>query len=151
MDFWKADDAVKETADELIEKYRPELQGANITYIFKEKAGKKGEKLTIATAKKVSPKDNVAHSFKGKPDIDFIIEIGNDAWQELNEDQRKAVLLHELCHCAFQSKGEDGEAEPTIVPHEVEEFSYVIEHFGCYTHDIQKFVDKAIEAKKSEK
>jgi hypothetical protein len=145
MDFWIADD-VKPIAEKLITDHRPELEGVNIVYMFKEKAGKKGDKLVIATAKKVSPKDNVAHSFKGKPNIDFIIEIGNDAWKELDSKQKEAVVFHELCHCAMQSKNE-GDPEPTILQHEVEEFSSVIELFGCYTHDIQKFVDKALEAK----
>lgn len=145
MDFWRADDEVAPIAQKLIAEHKPELQGMNIAFIFREKCGKKGEKLVIGTAKKVSSKDNVAHSFDGKPELDFIIELGHDAWQELNDDQRQAVILHELCHCGINVK-DDG-SDTTIQPHEVEEFSKVIEVFGCYTHDIQKFVDKALESK----
>ena len=146
MDFWRAEEDVKPIADKLITECKPELEGVVIVYLFKEKAGKKGNKLVIATARKVTSKENVVHSFKGKPSIDFVIEIGNDAWKELDTRQKEAVVLHELCHCAMHSKNEN-EPEPIIMQHEVEEFSVVVELYGCYTHDIQKFVDKALEAK----
>ena len=146
MDFWRADSDVVDMATAVIKQYRPELADTEIVYMFKEKAGKKGPKVVIATARKVSSKENVVHSFEGKADVTFVVEIGADAWQELSPDQRKAVLHHELCHCGFDDK-EDGGPEPALIPHDIEEFSEVVEAHGFYMKDVIDFATKIINMK----
>ena len=52
MDIWRAEPDVEEIAKEIINEHRTDLKETHIVYIFKEKAGKKSGKVTIATARK---------------------------------------------------------------------------------------------------
>jgi hypothetical protein len=140
MDIFKADNDVVEMANEVIKQYRPELLTADIVYIFKEKAKKRGGKIVIATASKVSDKQNIIHSHEGKPSYEFMIEIGADAWLSLSPDQKRAVLHHELRHCGYKEK--DEEMIPIIIPHDLEEFSDVVEAHGFYLRDVLDFANK---------
>lgn len=149
MEFWLAEEETVTMAEGIIKDHRPELIGVNIIYFFREKAGKKAGKVTLATAKKVAPKENVIHSFEGKPDVVFAIEIANDAWHALAEIQKKAVLHHELCHCGFETD-DNGNTEAVILPHDIEEFSTVVKEHGYYLKDIQDFVAGVLE-KEAEK
>jgi predicted metallopeptidase len=143
MDLWRAESDVTDLAEAVIKKYRPELADTEIVYIMREKAGKKGNKVVIATARKVATKENVVHSFEGKPDVTFVVEIGADAWKELSPQQREAVMHHELCHCGFDDK-EDGGPEPAVIQHDIEEFSAVVDAHGFYMKDIADFATKIL-------
>jgi len=150
MDFWVADEDITKLAEEIIGEYRKELKDVSIVYYCKEKASKKAGKLTLATAKKISPKDNVIHSFDGKPDVVFAIEIAADAWGQLNDIQKKAVLHHEICHCGFETD-DNGNTTPIIMPHDIEEFSEVVKEHGYYMKDIQIFVAEILEKEEKDK
>lgn len=150
MEIWRGEDEVKALADSIIKEHRPELAGSVIVYIFKEKAGKSNDKVTIASTRKVSAKDNVVHAYGDKPDVDFVIEIGADAWNELSEIQKTAVMHHALMHCGLKDT-EDGDVATQIIPHDVEEFAKVIEAHGYYMKDIQEFVATCFEKKEKEK
>lgn len=150
MDFWVADESVTTVANEIIGSFRPELKDVCIVYYFKEKASKKGGKLVIASARKVAPKENVIHSFDGKPDIVFAVEIASDAWNTLKDIQKRAVIHHELAHCGFETD-EIGNMTPTILPHDIEEFSEVVKEHGYYLKEIQEFVAEVFEKDKKDK
>lgn len=147
MEYWRADDTVFDLGRQLIAKHRTQLAQSEIVYIFKEKAGTKGNKVVIATARKVSDKENVIHAWEGKPDIDFIIEIGANVWNELDNEQKEAVIYHELNHCDVQTDDETGEQKNVIRGHSIEEFSDVVEQFGFYMDDVQKFAQTVINNK----
>lgn len=141
MNFWRADEEVKPIAEKVIAAHRRDLFNVNFVFIFKEKASKKGGKIVIAKVRKVRAKEKIAYD----SDVDFVIEIGHNAWEELNDKQKEAVIFHELCHCLVD-ENEEGEKELSILPHEIEEFADVIEVYGLYTFDIQKFVEKALKS-----
>lgn len=149
MDLWRADADVTDLAMDIIKTNRPELAVTEIVYIFREKAGKKAGKTIIATARKVATKENVVHSFEGKPDVVFVVEIGADAWQELSPEQKRAVMHHELCHCGFE-ESESGDMVPTIIPHDIEEFSAVVETHGFYMKDVVDFATKILNMKEQQ-
>lgn len=146
MDLWRAEDDVLELAQDIIKNHRQDLTTTEIVYIFREKAGKKAGKTIIATARKVAAKENVVHSFEGKPDVIFVIEIGADAWTELSPEQKRAVMHHELCHCGFE-ESESGDLVPSIIPHDIEEFSAVVETHGFYMKDVVDFATKILNMK----
>lgn len=150
MDIWRAEPEVTELAAEVIKQYRPELADTEIVYIMREKAGKKGGKTVIATARKVATKENVVHTYEGKPDVTFVVEIGADAWKELSPEQQRAVMHHELCHCGFEDT-EDGGPEPAVIPHDIEEFSAVVEAHGFYMKDVVDFATKILNMKEEGK
>jgi len=148
-DIWKADSDTVDLANRVIKQYRPELSGTEICYIFKEKASKRGGKIIVATARRVSDKDNIIHSHEGKPEYEFLITIGANAWTSLTPDQKVAVMHHELRHCGYKET-KDGDLKPVIIPHDLEEFIDVVETHGFYFRDILDFATKIRNMKATE-
>jgi len=59
-------------------------------------------------------------------------------WYKATEEQRRALLDHELCHCA-----RDKNWNPIVRPHEVEEFVEVIERHGMWSGQVRSLVETA--------
>lgn len=81
-------------------------------------------------------------------DFDFVIVLNREFWQEklVEDNQRRALLDHELCHGAlkFDADGEpvEDERERKVYrtkKHDVEEFTAIIERHGCYKRDLEQF------------
>lgn len=112
---------VKEIGKQVIEKWRTDLRNVNIAYVFKQKASKSNDNITLGMAKS---QGDLAQALTGN--IVAVVEIGFDTWLELDQDQKARLVFHELCHIAYDmSKGKIG-----IVPHQIEEFVDVIKLFG---------------------
>lgn len=114
---------------ELINEYHLNLRNAKIKCLFYDKARKHGGKVVLGTAESVSPKFNYL------TDIDFIISIYVGAWEVMAEQEKKALLDHELSHCFI---GEDKQGNPVYktVPHDFEEFKDIIERYGFWQDNI---------------
>lgn len=125
-EFRKADGSVIEMANDLIEQYHTILKHANIGILFKDEAPVSRGKTTLGKAIKVTDRMKV---YTG---LDFIIWLAWDEWQRLTDAQRLALIDHELCHCGM------GTAGWAIRPHDIEEFTEVIERHGFYTRDLWK-------------
>lgn len=78
---------------------------------------------------------------------DFIITIDSLEWMEFTNNQRCAILEHELYHCA-QKKDEFGmpkfskaTGQPLfgIVGHDIEEFIGVVKRYGAYSDGLKQF------------
>lgn len=99
--------------------------------------------------------------------FDFIIMLNEEAWPTLNETQKRALLDHQLCHCAL-SLDADGTPKYNdrdrlvcrIKKHDVEEFRAIVERNGLWTQDLEEIAKAAIndakrplldESKESEK
>lgn len=113
-------DEVKEMAKFCISKWKPDLRNVNIAYVFKQKAGKSGENVTLGTAKTESDLNKVLHSYEA------VIIIGFDTWIALDLDQQLRLCLHELYHLALDPEKD----KLGTVPHQIEEFADVVEIFG---------------------
>jgi hypothetical protein len=92
QEYWIADEALDIVKSYL--KYHPDLIGANIGCIFKEKASLSDGNPIVGKIAKVSPK----YQCLMREPFDFIIEIGADAWSELNNAQKEAWVDHILEH-----------------------------------------------------
>src|SRR6266511_3998077 len=81
--------------DELVQRHRPDLEDAKIAlaWRFGFKRNRDGQ-LVLGKCKKVSDLDK---QFQGH---DFVIILNSEAWDALNEEQRRALMFHELCHAA---------------------------------------------------
>jgi hypothetical protein len=111
---------VKEIGDQVIDKWRTDLQNMNIGYIFKPKAPRKDDVVTLGTAKAEPENEKVFHG------IQAVVTIGFDMWLLLSLDQKVRLVYHELEHV-----GRDMESgEVKMQKHTVEEFASVIEKFG---------------------
>lgn len=85
---------------------------------------------------------------------DFVCFVDRCLWKGLSEDEKLALIDHELTH-AIQLEDEDGNPrfnqvtfEPIwgIKPHDVEEFTSVIQRRGCWNEDLRTFARAVIDS-----
>ncbi len=136
--------------DDLVKRLRPDLVECRLALAWKNgwKKNKDGQ-LVLGKCKKVSELDKeYAHH-------DFIIILNKEAWAHLNDEQRRALLFHELCHAAIATDPNGNPKKDArnrqmyrVKKHDIEEFGEVIVHFGCYLDDIENFVRTAMNSPK---
>lgn len=83
--------------------------------------------------------------------FDFIVLLNKEAWETLNEAQRKALIDHELCHgqISYDSDGEPkqddrGRLVCRVKKHDLEEFQAVVDRHGCWTSNLSALAQAAI-------
>jgi hypothetical protein len=124
IQFVECGDSVYNVMAELINEYHSDLRNCKIKCLFYDKPRKRSGKVILATAEAVSPKFNYLTG------IDFIISVYVEAWGIMVDQEKKALLDHELTHC-FIGENKDGEPVYTILPHDVEDFRVIIERYGA--------------------
>jgi hypothetical protein len=125
----KAPQTVLDLAQELIEEYHEHLLSAKIGFIFRDFAELQNGKRILGKASKISAKDKVYS------ELDFLIWLASDYWLvEANEQQRRALLDHELCHCMFDE--ETGTWK--LRPHDFEEFREIVKRYGLWSPDLMQ-------------
>jgi len=77
----------------LIGRYHSHLEEAKIVLYACDKNKNRANKVIIADASKASTK------MKASTNADFTITVYMTPWSDLNMNQKKACLDHELCHC----------------------------------------------------
>jgi hypothetical protein len=107
---------------------------------------KKGGRTIFATAEKCNTKVKALCTASGGEAFDFAIIINYQEWNNLTDDQRKAVLDHELCHCKVEEDEKTGETKYVIVPHDLSEFALVLDRWGPEIfEDLKRFCNLAKE------
>jgi hypothetical protein len=119
--FFEAD-AVKEIATELIKLYHTHLKDVPIFYLFND-----GNMSDWATMSKRNEREQYISVYK------FLMEVNFKQWGMLTEEQRIALVDHELCHATI----EDG--KPVLIDHEIEEFSVVVSRHGLWRENVRTF------------
>lgn len=123
QDYWKAEDVEEIVSDYM--KYHPELVGAQIGCVFKEKATKSGDRPITGKITKTSGKYAPLLS---KP-YDFILTIGNDVWMEYSQSEKEAWVDHILSH-AYGVDNDDGSVTWKTRNPEILMFPGVVERHG---------------------
>ncbi|MFW6410392.1 MAG: putative metallopeptidase, partial [Halanaerobiales bacterium] len=96
-------------ARELINQNHTHLKEASIAYLFRDPPAKsKGEEI-MGKASKVTGK------YKELTGKDFVIEISEKHFFNLDDESQAALVDHELSHCWI-----DDEGKPTLLPHDFE-------------------------------
>lgn len=72
---------------------------------------------------------------------DFSITLLLNWWELATDEQRRALVDHELCHCGLDDTGEY--EKPMSVPHEFEGFHAELARHGPWDHNLQR-VDKQL-------
>lgn len=137
---------VREIADKLIPKHHPHLEGSRIDYVFRSKHSTNKGKIVGGKARKVTGLNAFLASSgrRGFHGTDlFVIEIAHDLWEQLPQEQRVALVDHELCHCFREVDDETGEWVLSILPHDLEEFAEVVKRHGIWSTDLDYFVKKS--------
>ena len=131
----KAPDHVLDIVRRLIDLYHEPLKDARIGVIMRSEAPVTGGRITYGKAERVSAKAQVHVPY------DFIIWLANDGYQSLAPLQREALIDHELCHCQW-----DMDTGASIRPHDVEEFTEILQRYGYWWPHAEEFAAAAQQA-----
>ena len=133
-DKWvEAPNSVVLLVQELVNSYHPDLKDARIGLIFRETASISKGVPVIGHVQKTP------EIMKVYLDYDFIIWLADDAYSDLDENQRKALIDHQLCHCTMI------EGVPCTVGHDVEEFQAVINRHGLWNSSLLSVANSIIQ------
>lgn len=132
-------ETVGRIAGGLIPNYHPELVEARIMYVFVDKAGSKNGRELWGKSKKVSG------LWEWALEKDFIIEVAQDKWNEMEESQRTALVDHLLECCTGEENEEDGAMTWKIRDPEVQEFASILKRYGVWHAGLTTFVSIAKE------
>jgi hypothetical protein len=134
-------DTLKEIANSLIPTYHPELATARFEYIWVDKAGAKGGKPVLGKIRKLSG------SLEFLLQLDFLMEVPLDKWNDLTPVQRTALVDHLLERCWGAESEEEGDASIkwSVREPDVQEFSSILKRHGAWTEDLQGFTSVAKE------
>jgi hypothetical protein len=137
-------DQAHEVLQELVTAHHPELEEAKIALLFNRswKVSASG-RLTLGKCKLASDLD------RALSDFDVAIQLNEEFWldDETTDEQRRALLDHELCHAKLRIDPETGDPllnelgrrVYAIRPHDVEEFEDIIKRHGTYKRDLERF------------
>jgi hypothetical protein len=130
--------------EELVAEHHPHLAEAKLVLLFNRSwrvsaAGR----LILGKCKLGSDLD------RALADYDVAIQLNEEFWldEETSEQQKRALLDHELCHAKLRLDPDSGEPllddlgrrVYAIRPHDVEEFEDVIKRHGTYKRDLERF------------
>lgn len=123
-EIWIADN-VSELVTDTLKRY-PELVGAEIACVFKEKASMKNGEPVVG---KISKVNDINRVLMTEP-YDLLIVVGFDAWNELNLNQKEAWVDHILAHVQCTENENTGDISYKIVGPEVAFFPHVVARHG---------------------
>jgi len=137
MDYTEGKD-IEEIAVQLIKDN--ELLKSNkadqckIYYLFKNKQAAYLGKCSLAAGK-----------WKYLTGANFVIEFVKPLWDDLDDNQKKAAVFHELLHIGFDEKEKDGKLEIKwgVVKHDIEEFGAVVKKYGAWHDALHSFIEDA--------
>ena len=143
--YRKADPEVYELAQELIEEYEPHLSGWTLVIVFETNEDKQGfpvdpkpnkhGKVKLGNAKCYGQRERAA----GCPA--FLVTLLWNYWDKADDFHRRALLHHELCHCAISETetADDVTEEPATNPHDLEEFNKIAQLYGEWDAAVETF------------
>ena len=127
QDVWQADEETQKLMLEVKSQHHPGLAEANIDVVFKEAMPTRNGTTPLGKARRVSG------VYKAMVSADFLIILNNEEWQKMDDEKRRAVLDHELCHCAPKYDDDGCLTGWTMQDHDFEEFEEIVERHGPYT------------------
>lgn len=135
-DKYQDAESVEAVAKRLIPNFHPEIAGANVRYVFRDKAGMKAGRPVRGTVKKVGG------IMRYITELDFIVEVALDQWNPLSAQQREALVDHLLERMTGEEDPEDAGApyKWSVREPDVNEFASILRRHGAWNEDLQTFV-----------
>lgn len=130
-------------AAELIAGWHQDLAGARIEFVFVKPTPKSKGRRILGRARKITGLNAHLARHASSDSLDtlaepapfFVIELARIPWTSMERSERLALLDHELSHCYV-----DDDGALALVPHDVEEFTAVLERRGAWTPDLEEFL-----------
>lgn len=70
-------------------------------------------------------------------EYDAVVWANQKVWVQLTEQQRSALIAHELCHLGETSKG-----KLDMLDHDIEEFAWVARKYGQWHQGLEAFAEQ---------
>jgi len=130
MDIWKAGPDVSTTIKDLIANHFPKLSTIEeeILVVFKEKAGKSGDKVVMGKTSKAAPLLGIV----GETEYKFVLTLAADEWGGLSGQEQRALLFHHLCACGAEENPQTSEMRFYVRQADVNFFREEVEEFGFW-------------------
>ncbi len=130
MEVWKAGPDVEATVKDLVANHFPDLALVDdeIAVIFREKATTNGDHIIAGKTAKAPSLLGIL----GEVDFKFVITIGADHWQTLNDKEQRALLFHHLCGCGVEENPQSGLMRCFVKLPDVAFFKQEVEEFGFW-------------------
>jgi|SRR6185312_11554431 len=125
MDFMQPDKNVRRLVKDIRAKNYEKFKKAKIVILMRL-----GKWDKWGTMQRVSKKMRQAGV-----DGDYILTLNGDAWPEMSDKQRKALVDHELYHMA-RKKTKYG-VQFKLRDHDVEEFTEIVKRYGAWRPSLQ--------------
>lgn len=132
-DIWKAGAKEVKLLKQLIKDHFPHLLLVQdeIALIFREKAKEApGGQVILGNTKKAPAL--LAILTDKEFEYRYIIEIGADAWGELDSKQQEACLFHHLCSMKVEENADTGEIKCQIRPPDFYGYREEVERYGMW-------------------
>jgi predicted metallopeptidase len=138
---------VETLSKDIITKYHEHLKDTRIEYVFTDKVPKQGNKEIWAYVRKISS----LNAYLASEAVDqnnvqttpfFVMVVTEPIWKELSNAKREALIDHELLHCGVEIDDE-GTAKLKLLPHDLEEFTAIVQRHGLWREDVKRFVETA--------
>lgn len=134
MDKRQLNERYAEIAQELIdtEEILVDIRNSQATIVYLSSEHKKMDsgKVVHAVCEKVAEK------YKWGIPADFTITVFEPNVVGMTEEQIRIMLFHELLHVGIDFA--DGEEKYSIIPHDLEDFKYIIDRFGTSWSEVKK-------------
>jgi len=130
-------DSVAQIAAGLIPNNHPDLATARLLYVFVDKAGMKGGVEQLGKSKKLTGLSEWAM------EKDFVLEVPLDRWNDLDPNQRTALVDHLLECCTGEEDEKTGDMKWQIRSPEVNEFASILQRHGAWHSGLASFVEVA--------
>lgn len=123
-------DAGEEIGTELIRKHHHELDEARIKYVCRNTAARAGDMKVPGNVYKVSGK------YEYLLQADFIVEVALEVWNDLQPQQRRALIDHFLTRCVCVEDEKTSERKYKLRKPPVQEFPEVAERNGQWNDQL---------------
>lgn len=130
-------EAVEEIADQLVPTYHSELASARIKYVFVSEASKKDGKPVLGKVRKISGE------LEYLLDLDFLVVVALDCWNEATNRQKEALVDHLLERCTGEEDENTGEMKWSVRTPDVQEFTDILNRHGAWTENLVGMVEVA--------
>lgn len=143
--------AVARIAQNLVDTEHRHLADAPLVCVYRSQAAIAGGRITLAKARLITglnaflaamaSGDLAQHSDFGYSF--FCIEVAADQWAGLADNERIALVDHELCHFDIW-ENEDGDRGLWVRGHDVEEFIAVAKRHGAWSGGLRTLVSSCV-------
>ena len=131
-------DAVNEYVKKLIPQHYPELVGAHVLCLCRNRASKAAGIPIPGAIRKANPTERYLTSKEGEDGdgANYVLTVALDVWNDLQPNQRLALIDHLLARCVATADEATGDYKYGLRPPQVQEFPEVAERNGKWNEGL---------------